>query len=39
MQTQMPKMQDAFKDFADTERDLQNTFDENMATMEDKIRE
>lgn len=39
MQSQMQKMQDTFKEFQDQERDLQNMFDENMATMEDKIRE
>lgn len=39
MQSQMQKMQDTFKDFQDQERDLQNMFDDNMANMEDKIKE
>jgi hypothetical protein len=32
-------MQDSFKDLQDQEREMQNMFDETMASMEDKIKE
>ena len=32
-------MQDSFKDLQDQEREMQNMFDETMASMEDKNKE
>ena len=32
-------MQDTFKDLQDQERETQNMFDENMASMEEKIKD